>query len=464
MNMRRILCAIAILSFLFCAVQAIHLDITVRDDDDNSRIENAYIYIDDDYVGKTDSYGEFTYSHSEDDPFLLEVKKTGYDDWDETVDEDDTSVNVYLTSDADTLLVYVFDADTIEPVRDARVKVIAESSDENESEWVNSNGEAEFNLIPDETYDLEITASGYETVSRTIEMDSGDTTLRYWLISTDRFSFRVLDADDQSPVLNASVYIDGSLAGTTGNAGVFTTQLLRERNHDIRVESPGYSSFQQNTYIDSDEILMAISLSLSVHPVSVIVYDETEVPVENAAVHIDGSAAGVTDRYGKYTLADVVEGTHTITVAKEGYSTWEETRTIRQDDAGISVELKRETTEVSILVENTDHQVVSGALIYVNGETMGFTDEKGRVREDVSSSGVYNFTAMLEGYRPASVEETIPLGTGAAFVTITLEKEYDIGSLGVFAIAIACVVLLVLGIRWYTGRQYLPPRRRGGAL
>ncbi|NYT05096.1 MAG: carboxypeptidase regulatory-like domain-containing protein [Methanomicrobiales archaeon] len=452
-----------ILSFLCCTVEAVTLDITVRDDDDNSRIAYAYIYIDDEYVGKTDDVGEFSYSHSYDEPFLLEVVKSGYGDWSETIDEDDTSVNVYLTYETATLLVSVLDADTIEPVSDARVKVTAEGTGESESEWVGSSGEAEFELTPDETYTLEITSTGYETVTRTIEADEREITLRCWLMKSDRFSFKVLDADDKTPLSDASVSVDGSLAGVTGTTGILTAALATGRYHDIRVVCPGYSSFQQNAYFEEDEILMEISLAWSGCTVTVSVTDGAGEPLANAAVSVDGAAAGMTDSSGRCTLTELGEGSRTIEVAKDGYDTWKETRTIGTELTDIAVSLAPATTAVTVLVEEPDHRVVSGALIALNGEKIGVTDDNGQVQDTIETSGACNFTASLRGYLPASVEKTIIPGTGALSVTITLHRENDLVPVFIAA-AIAAVMILVLGIRWRTAGQYLPRQRRGKNL
>jgi hypothetical protein len=432
--------------FLVCAVQATTLEISVQDDDDGTAIEGASIYIEGDYEGKTDSDGEYSFSHSFDESFELEVRKSGYEDWSDWIDEDDTSVDVDLVLDTASIEIVVFDADTLSPVYNARVRVTLTGSDDTETERTGTDGSVTFDLVQEEEYTIEIEADDYITDTWEYEVDDDTATLQRWIVTEDRFALRVLSAADHAPVAGAEVFIDGKSAGVTGSTGILITRIDRGEQVQLLVEAGGFRDLTLTRYIDDEDLVLDLSLSLATYPVSVIAVDPSGVPVAAAAVFLDGEREGETDSYGRFSLQDVLEGTYAVSITKDGYFAWEEERMIDQAGQDIAAELVWELAEVHVLVEDQDHQVIPGAQISVNGEAFGVTNEKGTVVDSLPPADSYNFTASMEGYTASWAETAIAPGDEERSVTITLEKELDMALIGLAGVAIAGIILVGAGI------------------
>jgi hypothetical protein len=438
--------ALLVCSLLVCAVQATTLEITVQDDDDGTAIDGASIYIDGDYEAKTDSDGEYSFSHSFDDSFELEVRKSGYVDWTDWIDEDDTSVDVDLILDTTSVEIVIYDADTLRPVDDARVRVTVTGSDDTDTERTSSDGSATFDLVKDEEYTFEIDADDYAPESWEYEIEDETVTLQRWIVHEDRFAFRVLDAAGQEPVDGAEVFIGGSSTGVTGSTGILITHIERSGQVQIRVEADGYRDLTLTRYIDDDDLIMDLPISLATYPVSLIAVDPAGVPVAGAAVFLDGEQEGETDNLGRFSLQDVLEGTYAISMAKDGYVAWEEERLIDQAGQDIAAELLWELAEVSVLVEDQDHKVISGANVAVNGESFGITDAKGMIADSLPPAESYNFTASMEGYTTSWSVIGIAPGDGERSVTITLEKELDLALFGLAGLSMAGIIIVGAGI------------------
>lgn len=457
MKIRQILCVLIAVTLLICTVQATTLAITVVDEEDNSAIEDASIYIDGDYEGKTDEEGEFSYKHSLDDSFRLEVMKSGYEDWSKRIDEDDTSVEVELTKETATLEIYVYDADSVKPINDVEVEVTAEDSGESDSDETDSSGAVEFDLEADEYYELVITKNDYVTLTKTFEMDSGDMVLSFWLVHENRYIFSIQDSQNE-PLAGASVYVDGDLEGTTGGNGYVSADLEKGESYQIRVEKEGYSTYSEYLKIGSGELLRTIELSLSTYPLRLLVVDSMGEPLSGADVFLDEAQEGETGLSGEFSLESVVEGTYEIRIEKEGYISWEDTREIG-GNADITVELDYIKIPVTVRVEDEDHTVVPGALVLLDGEDLGITDTKGEVKKDLDPASSYNFTATKSGYKSASVVRPISMGISATTVPLTLEKDLDVGFIVMVVLGAAGIIVVVMGIRWYMTKRSPPSRR-----
>ncbi|MDG6256641.1 MAG: carboxypeptidase-like regulatory domain-containing protein [Methanomicrobiaceae archaeon] len=441
------------------AVQATTLKITVQDDDDGSAISEASIYIDGDYEGKTNSDGKYSYSHSLDEPFELEVRQSGYKDWSDWIDEDDTSVSVDLVLDTASVTILVYDADTLEPVDYARLKVTLEGSDETETARTRTDGSTTFKLAKDAKYTVEVSADDYVTDTWEYEVDADTVTLQRWLVHEDRIALRVLSADDQAPVVGARIFIDGKSAGVTGGNGILITHLDRKKQVQLRVEAESFRDLMVSRYINKDDLVLDLSLSLATYPVSLIAVNPAGVPVAGAAVFLDGEPKGETDTYGRFSLQDVLQGTYEIRITKDGFVAWEEERVIDQEGQDVAAEMMWELATVSVLVQDKDHQVIPGAKVSVNGDSFGISDAKGIISDSLPPADSYNFTASMDGYTTAWTVIGIEPGEEVRSVTITIEKELDMGLVWLAGLSAAGIILVGAGI--VVVRRRTPKRRKG---
>ncbi len=460
MNLRRLVMIFCALFLLVCAVQATTLDITVEDEDGDP-IEDAYIYIDDDYEGKTDDDGEFEFDHSLDDPFELKVKKTGYETWEEEIDEDEDSVTVELEKSIEEyeLVIYVYDADTLYPVNDAWVEIEDEDAETIDDETDN-NGKVTFDVIEETEYGIEVQDNDYITQILEVEVEDSDETVVVWLIHEDRQVFKVRDAETRDAIDGAEVFVDGSSKGLTGSGGLLFTRISGTGTHQISVVSDGYSSYSASIRLDDVDIYQLIELTLSTYPLTIMVSDSNGMPVSGATVSIDDEKMGMTDSSGEFGISDIIEGTYTVSVSKEHYVDWEETREISEKE-NIQITLPFVQTAVTVIVEDTDHALLSGAIVTLDGEQIGTSDGLGKLNIDLDPGAGYNFTASKEGYKSASAIQDIELGESSKTVTITLESEFDAQTLGLIVLGLAALVVVIFGARWYMQNRGGSSGRKG---
>lgn len=454
---RRLLLSLIALVLLCAAVQAATLTVTVRDYESGSYLSGASVYVSGTYVGKTGSSGTFDYSHSLKSDFTLKVTKSGYADWSDWIDYDDTSVTVRLKKTTVDLAVTVYDADTVRPISGVRVSIAAKGSGSVESGRTNSAGKVVFDVDASETYTVTINADDYEGLEREVEMDGSARTVQVWLYPAGRFAFRVLDAQDQSPIAGAEVSIGGSVKGVTGSEGTLATVLDQGRSYQVRVTHTSYQEYLQEVYIGEDAVVTDIFLKKATYPVFISVFDEETRPVEGATVTVDGSRAGVTDRYGRLSLGQVVGGSHTVAVKADGYASWEGTCTPTATGADLAVELTSVPVPLSVLTEDMDHAALAGVSIGVNGASQGVTAADGRLALSLKP-GAYNISGSREGYLTAYADVTLAVGSPGESTILTLEPEGP-APIVVGAAALLLVVLIMAGVV-VTRRVRMGGRRR----
>lgn len=448
------------LALICSAVQAIDVDITVKDADDGSYIKGASVYIDDHYEGKTNSDGEFSYEYDSKSRYTLKVTKSGYDDWDDRIDADERSVVVRMDPGTVDFTVSVYDAGTVQPIRDARVDVTGLSTDFDDYERTDSSGCASFDLEDGEEYSIEISADDYAEITREVEVDSATKSVQYWLYPEGQFAFMVMDAGSDSPIGGATVKVDGETVGTTSREGVVTMVLKSDGYYDVEVTHPSYLTYTKELYLGDNAVIENILLTRSTASFMLSVFDTEKKPVSGAKVLVDGKDAGVTDAFGRLDLDAVSAGTHTFEVTAPGYVGQKESRKIGEGTSDLIIELARTTVPVSVLVENPSHEPVGEVKICVNGAASGTTSSAGEIALDLVP-GFYNITGSMDGYHEAVLEKEVKAGSSGESVVLTLEPEgLPLGVIAVILVVVIVVVVVAGAVA--TGRVALPNRNRPG--
>ncbi|QSZ67157.1 PEGA domain-containing protein [Methanofollis aquaemaris] len=446
---------------LICsAVQAVDVDITVKDAEDGSYIKGASVYIDNHYEGKTDSDGEFSYEYDGNSRYTLKVTKSGYEDWDDRIDAKERTVVVRMDSGTVDFKVSVYDAGTVQPIRDARVDITGISTTFDDYERTDSSGCASFDLEDGEEYSVEISADDYAEITREIEVDSDTQSVQYWLYPEGQFAFKVMDARSNSPIEGAAVKVDGKGAGTTDGNGVVTVVLDGDGYYDVEVAHPSYLTYTKEVYLGENAVIENILLTKSTASLFVLVFDTEKKPISGAKVLVDGKDAGTTDAFGRLGLDAVVTGTHAFEVSAPGYVGQKENRKTGETTSDLVFELACAKVPVSVLVENPSHEPVGEVKICVNGAAAGSTSSAGMVSLDLAP-GTYNITGTMDGYHQAVLETAVKAGSSGESVVLTLEPQGL--PMGVIALLLI-VVVVVVGIAGAvaTGRVEIPNRRKPG--
>lgn len=448
------------LALICSAVQATDVDITVKDADDGSYIRGASVYVDGHYEGKTNSDGEFSYEYDGRSRYTLKVTKAGYNDWDDRIDEDERSVVVRMDPGSLDLEIMVYDALTVLPVKSARVDLIGISTSFDDYERTDSSGRVVFEVEDREEYRIEIDADDYMDITREIDIDRDALTLQYWLYPENRFAFRIVDDQSDSPIVGATVKVDGKVVGTTSSEGVATTVLDGDGYYDVEVTHPSYSTYSKEIYLGDDAVVEEILLTKSTTSLILSVFDTEKTPISGAKIVVDGKDIGVTDSFGRIDLDTVVAGTHSFEVSASGYVSQKETRTIGEGTPDLIFELGRATIPVSVLVENPSHEPVGEVKICVNGAEAGTTSSTGQIALDLAP-GTYNITGLMDGYHDAVQETEVKAGSSGDSVVLTLEPAgLPLGAIAIILVLVV-VVVVVAGVV-ATGRVDLPNRRGPG--
>ena len=158
---------------LFSSVQAVILQISVRDISDNSTIPHATIFLNGASYAKADNNGQVSITHSGLDDQLIQVTMAGYNDWENLVGKNETSVVVNLSRKSLILKVNLYDSDSLGFVSGARVNISAENL--TQTKLTDVTGSVAFDVNATTLYSIRITAPDY--LSREGVIDVGTETM-----------------------------------------------------------------------------------------------------------------------------------------------------------------------------------------------------------------------------------------------------------------------------------------------
>ena len=459
---RRLLIGLLIACVLICGTaQAVNLRISVADEKNGDSLADASIYVDGEYVGRTTSDGTYYYDHSGKRDLRLKVVRKGYQDWTDWADSGKTRLQVNMIRKDETLTFEVYDAVSLNPVVDAQIRI--EGGDISRSATTGRDGGAEFSVRTGTYYNVEVRASDYYDLSKSVQMENSGRVVQYWLFRKDLLGVQVRDAETSDPVEGAEVFIDNARAGSTNSDGNLPLRLQREKRYSLKVTAPDYRAYQEERYLGEDDVLILVPLSKSSYPVSITAFNELMKPIAGAEIYLDGTLKGETNQYGRFMLSDVHAGTYEITVKAPGYGEWQETRQVAGEGEDIVTKLDYDRASVTIRAEDPDQKAVADAVIVIDGQVVGVTDGLGCLRTALVTNKEYAVTATCEGYENISVDVEIPLGTTEFTVPLAMEQTFNawvlLAGVGVVAAVILGVVLVVRRREAGTGRGR-PPRGR----
>ena len=169
-----------------------NVDLTIYvEDEDRDEIRNAKVVLDSSegyYYEETDTSGDALFRDIEVGCYDVKISHSDYKTEHDTVcvreNEQNTERRFYLEYNLDAkLIVRVLDRETAAKIESARVQIESENNDEEDTEYTDEDGEAEFTHLTEKCYDIEVYKSGYGSVdSGVCFKDSDDAKTRYFYL------------------------------------------------------------------------------------------------------------------------------------------------------------------------------------------------------------------------------------------------------------------------------------------
>ena len=441
---RRLIFLVLCLLLLAGGAQAATLYVNVFEKTTNvTAIPYASVFVDGALAGKTGNDGIFVFSHPGTNPMTIKVMKVGYESWEDMVGMAESSILVQLKKKELVLSISIYDADSAIPVANSEVRVMGPNITESQK-MTDMNGSVVFPVQSLGIYNIQISAPNYQNRNEVLEMGMEGKNIQYLLIRGDRFSILAKSADDQSPVANAEVFIDGVSKGKTDGKGILSLEIPRNKVYNIKITKQGFSDYIEKKMISDNEAVVTAPMTITPYMASILVFDETNAPIQGASVIIDGKTLGNTSQYGKYMFRDLPAGQYVLEVKHPGFLPLR--RDIGEDDLGkdINVVLPFQQADLSIFVEDDGHHVIPGVSISLNGKNVGVTDDNGSLQTKVKVSTDYNITASMKGYKPATMTSVINPGTTTSTITLSMEKDFNTGLFLMAGLAVAVIVIIIL--------------------
>jgi hypothetical protein len=439
-------------TFLLCSiVQATILQITVQDSIDNSTIPRATVFINGENYARTNNNGQVFLNHSGLDDPRIRVSMTGYSDWENLVARNATSLIVNLTRKSITLKVNLYDSDSLEPISGAQVNISADHITQTNLSEI--SGSVIFDVNATTTYTLEVTAPDYLSRNAIIDMGNDDTEAQFLMLQANQFFFVVKDKNSSAAIPDAEVRIDSVLIGKTDMRGVLTIPVKRGNVHTIEIKKDGYQTFTESREIGQTDALYSVGLSKALVGAFISVFDENRAPVTGADVFINSINSGTTNQYGHLHFPNLVSGSYNVEIRKTGYLAQNRTLLVTKPNEDYIFEIPFENADLTLFVQEKDQNVVPNATVFLNGQTVGTTDDHGQYRTKVKFNTLYNITVIKDTYQPVTVEKQFAEGNATVSVTLMMEKSPDWGLLTIIIVGALSVFVLFAALRIWGSRK-----------
>ncbi len=299
----------------------------------------------------------------------VEVKKSGYDDWKESIDiipEKDIVLSPELRMNVGSIIIESEPTDALVLIDDKEVGNTPITMTDLKSGIhfvaVRKDGYANWNnnvnIVPDEEI----------TLAAELQLKTGAVSIK-------------------SEPSNARTMVDGKEVGTTP----ITITDLESGIHNIEVSLAGFENWSEKLDIKSD---IENSITATLHKITGSTFIKSKPP--NAKIYLDGEEVGTTPA----SLSSVAIGPHEIEIETEGYTSWKSTININKGkNKKINVVLQKSTG--SLCIKSNP----SNADVLIDGNEIGITP----VTKTDLKLGTHNVEVIKDGYEDwGEIAEIIP--------------------------------------------------------
>jgi len=318
-----------------------------------------------------------------------------------------TTQNFALAPNPGTITGTVTDAGTAAPIAGATVSYSGGST--------STDGSGAYTLanVAEGSYTVTAGATGYASQSRTVTVGPGATATQNFALTgqVTRLSGTVTDASTGKPIAGAAVSA-GSGSAVNDAGGAYAISGLAPGTYTATASASGYASQSASvTLTAGNTTTQNFALAPNPGTITGTVTDAgTGAPIAGAAVSYSGGSTS-TDGSGAYTLANVAEGSYTVTASATGYASQNRTVTVGPGaTATQNFALTRPNGAITGTVTSaaTGSPIGGATVSYSGGSTT--TNGSGQYTLSNVATGTYNVSASAAGYSSAS--QSITVGSG----------------------------------------------------
>ncbi len=220
----------------------------------------------------------------------------------------------------------------------------------------------------------------------------------------------VVEDEWEEPVEGATVMLNGKTVQTDGD-GNAVFEDLEPGIYDYEVDHEHFETVEDEVEIVDEDVVEEVTLTEKIveeYDITFEIEDEDGELIEGAEVTVDGERLETGDE-GEVVFEDMEPDSYDYTVEKEGHETVDNYVTIEDEGVTERVILEEESVEkydITFEIEDEDGELIEGAEVTVDGETLETGDEGEAVFEDMEPDS-YDYTVEKEGYETVDNYVTI---------------------------------------------------------
>jgi len=298
-----------------------------------------------------------------------------------------------------------------------------------------------FTAVSTGWHNVQVSKSGYQIYSTSIEVKSGGTSNVYANLVQNQ---QIGSLSISSVPVGASLYVDTIYQGLTNQI----VGNLAVGSHTVTLKKSGYKDYSQTATVNNAQTSY---LTITLSPLSSPTTGDLDVSSSpsGASVYLNGDYKGETRSSGPLYLTGLSPATYTTVLKKSGYQDY---TTATQIVAGTTAKVSAVLQPASATPTTASADIFSqpsGADVYINNAYKGVTPLSFD-NVPIDTAKTYTVEIRMDGYKPYTSSGTISPGQNvvinAALAPLTQPTTKSSLSLVPIVAALTIIGLLSVGI------------------
>lgn len=392
----------------------------VEDQNTLAPIPNASIIINDEVIGTTDANGKLNNVQVPNQTFQVLVTVQNYQDAIQTIEnpQPNGTATIFLTEQTITYNFTVVNNSTTPatPIPGATIAVNGTPL----PGTTDANGELNNQTVPNQTFEIQVSAPGFETTTQTVTnpQENGRTTIA--LVpkpATITYNFTVKD-QNSNPIAMAMISVNNTPIGTTDANGQLNNVTVPNETFEVEVSGLNIQPtvLTVNNPVSGGRTVITVQTNQSKSFLFTIIEKGTGANIQGANISVNNFSVGSTNQFGQLRT-DVPIGLIHVEVQATGYFpvTNLQIDTASTNSTTISlVKVPVTTFTVQVIDRFTNTPVQGASVLATSAETdqpvaNGTTGASGSVALMIPQDvGAIILTVTHAGYKPFTSNPFIP--------------------------------------------------------